>query len=200
MNPMKKILIIEDDQIVANIYRNKLSVEGFNVEVALDGEAGLSALKHFKPDAVLLDLMLPKITGIDLMKQVRAEADFAQTPIIVFSNTYLTNMVQEAWKAGATKCLSKASCTPKHVIEALRTTLGIAGNGATAITPATATATNPGGARLTGRHLHARRRARSSASRRNRRGISSTAPQGVHRRFASHAGRIAFGPASAHQG
>ncbi len=138
---MKKILIIEDDQIVANIYRNKLSVEGFTVEIALDGEAGLTTMRSFRPDALLLDLMLPKVTGVDLMKQVRSEADFATMPIIVFSNTYLTNMVQEAWKAGATKCLSKASCTPKHVIEALRTTLGLANPGATAVTPATVTAT-----------------------------------------------------------
>lgn len=145
MNPesQKKVLIIEDDQIVANIYRNKLSVEGFKVEVALDGESGIATLRTFQPDAILLDLMLPKVTGLELMKQLRAEADFAQTPIIVFSNTYLTNMVQEAWKAGATKCLSKANCTPKHVIEVLRTALGISGSGATTIRPATATASSP---------------------------------------------------------
>ena len=138
---MKKVLIIEDDQIIANIYRNKLSVEGFQVEIALDGEAGMTTMREFHPDAVLLDLMLPKVTGVELMKQMRAETDFAQMPIIVFSNTYLSNMVQEAWKAGATKCLSKASCTPKHVIEALRSTLGMPNPGATAVTPSTATAT-----------------------------------------------------------
>jgi DNA-binding response OmpR family regulator len=137
----KKVLIIEDDQIVANIYRNKLSVEGFKVEIALDGESGMSTMRAFKPDAVLLDLMLPKVTGVELMKQLRAETDFANTPIIVFSNTYLSNMVQDAWKAGATKCLSKSSCTPKHIVEALRSTLGMVNPGATAITPATATAT-----------------------------------------------------------
>src|SRR5579872_2897756 len=120
---MKKILIIEDDQIVANIYRNKFSVEGFQVEIAHDGPAGLETIHHFKPDAVVLDLMLPKMTGVDLMKKIRSEADFQKLPIIVFSNTYLTNMVQEAWKAGATKCLSKANCTPKQVVEVVRTLL-----------------------------------------------------------------------------
>src|SRR6267142_3839401 len=123
----KKILIVEDDQIVANIYRNKFSVEGFQVEVALDGQSGMEVLKTFRPDAVVLDLMLPKMTGVDFMKQVRAHEDFQQLPVIVFSNTYLTNMVQEAWKAGATKCLSKANCTPKQVIEVLKTTLNING-------------------------------------------------------------------------
>src|ERR1043165_808026 len=117
---MKKILIIEDDQIVANIYRNKFSIEGYTVEIAHDGHAGLETIKSFRPDAVILDLMLPKITGVELMKKVRAETDFQKLPIIVFSNTYLTNMVQEAWKAGATKCLSKANCTPKQLIDVVR--------------------------------------------------------------------------------
>ncbi len=127
----KKILIVEDDQIVANIYRNKFSVEGYEVEVALDGQSGMEMLKTFRPDAVVLDLMLPKMTGVDFMKQIRAQSDFQHLPVIVFSNTYLTNMVQEAWKAGATKCLSKANCTPKQVIEVLRTTMNNGENGST---------------------------------------------------------------------
>ena len=126
---MKKILIIEDDQIVANIYRNKFSIEGFLVEIAHDGVAGLETIRHFKPDAVVLDLMLPKMTGVDLMKKVRGDADFQKLPIIVFSNTYLSNLVQEAWKAGATKCLSKANCTPKQLLDVVRGTLPANGNG-----------------------------------------------------------------------
>src|SRR3954465_14264622 len=121
---MKKILIVEDDQIVANIYRNKFSVDGFQVEIALDGQVGLEMIHSFRPDAVVMDLMLPKLTGVELMKKIRAEAEFQTLPVIVFSNTYLTNLVQEAWKAGATKCLSKANCTPKQVLEVLRGTLG----------------------------------------------------------------------------
>jgi DNA-binding response OmpR family regulator len=124
---MKKILIIEDDQIVANIYRNKFSVEGYTVEIAHDGHSGVESIRSFRPDAVILDLMLPKITGVEVMKQVRAEPDFQKLPIIVFSNTYLSNMVQEAWKAGATKCLSKANCSPKQLIEVVRSTLSTPG-------------------------------------------------------------------------
>jgi DNA-binding response OmpR family regulator len=147
---MKKILIIEDDQIVANIYRNKLSVEGFKVEIALDGEVGRELIKSFRPDAIVLDLMLPKVSGLELMKEVRAEPDFAKTPVIVFSNTYLTNMVQEAWKAGATKCLSKANCTPKQVLEVVRGALGKNGDAtatATATAPAIAGGATPAAAR-----------------------------------------------------
>jgi DNA-binding response OmpR family regulator len=121
---MKKILIIEDNQIVANVYRNKLAVEGYQIEVALDGEGGLKMMRMFKPDAVILDLMLPKMSGVDVIKAIRGEADFAKMPIIVFSNTYLTNLIQEAWKAGANKCLSKASCSPKEVLDLIRATVG----------------------------------------------------------------------------
>ena len=109
---MKKILIIEDDQIVAKVYRNKLAAQGYQTEVALDGETGLKTMRSFQPDLIVLDLMLPKMSGVDVIRQVRSESEFSKLPIIVFSNTYLTNMVQLAWKAGANKCLSKASCSP----------------------------------------------------------------------------------------
>src|SRR5437867_2518949 len=120
---MHKVLIIEDDQIVANVYRNKFALEGFQVEIALDGHAGLEMVRSFRPDAIVLDLMLPKLNGVELMKIIRAEADFQHLPVIVFSNTYLTQMVQDAWKAGATKCLSKSNCTPRQVIDVIRSTL-----------------------------------------------------------------------------
>lgn len=127
---MKKIVIIEDDQLVANIYRNKLAVDGFQVEVANNGETGLALVKSYRPDAVILDLILPKLSGLELMKLIRAEADFQSLPLIVFSNTYLSTLVQEAWKAGATKCLSKANCTPKQVMEVVRSVLGLSNEAA----------------------------------------------------------------------
>jgi CheY-like chemotaxis protein len=96
------------------------------VEIARDGAAGLEMVHQFRPDAAILDLMLPKMTGVEIIKRLRADPDFARLPLIVFSNTYLTNMVQEAWKAGATKCLSKACCTPKQVMDVVRSLL--AGN------------------------------------------------------------------------
>ncbi len=121
---MKKILIIEDDQIVANVYRNKLAQEGYQAEVALDGETGLKEMRTFQPDAIVLDLMLPGMSGVEVIRQVRSEADFSKLPIIVFSNTYLTNLIQDAWKAGATKCVSKINCPPKDLLELMRRTIG----------------------------------------------------------------------------
>lgn len=120
---MNRILLIEDDHVAANIYRNKLAVEGYQVEIARDGEVGFEMLRTFRPDAVILDLMLPKVPGLELLKRIRAEAATHQLPVIVFSNTYLASMVQDAWKAGATKCLSKANCTPKQMIDLVRTVL-----------------------------------------------------------------------------
>lgn len=122
---MKKVLIIEDDLIVANVYRNKLMVDGFAVETANSGEMGYDSLKKFKPDVVVLDLVLPNMSGIELIKLIRTEPGFEKLPIVVFSNTYLSNLVQDAWKAGATKCLSKSSCSPKQVVETLRSVLNL---------------------------------------------------------------------------
>jgi len=124
---MKKILIIEDDQIVANVYRNKLAVDGYVTEVASDGESGLKLLRSFKPQLILIDLMLPGISGVDVIKEIRSEEEFIKVPIVVFSNTYLTNLIQEAWRAGANKCLSKSNCTPKDVIEIVRNSIGDSG-------------------------------------------------------------------------
>ena len=123
---MKKILIIEDDEILANIYRNKLAVEQYNVEVSNTGESGLALMRSFKPHIILLDLLLPQMQGVEVIRHVRSEEDFAKLPVIVFSNTYLTNLIQEAWKAGANKCLSKARCSPRDILEIVRQTVGAA--------------------------------------------------------------------------
>jgi len=121
---MKKILIIEDDQIVANVYRNKLAVEGYQTEAAPDGESGLKLMRTFQPEAIVLDLMLPKMSGVEVIKEIRGEAEFSKVPIIVLSNTYSTNLIQDAWKAGATKCVSKINCSPKVLLELMRRTIG----------------------------------------------------------------------------
>ena len=121
---MKKILIIEDEQIVANVYRNKLVVEGYQAEITPDGEGGLKLMRTFQPDAIVLDLMLPKMSGVEVIKQIRSEAEFSKLPIIVLSNTYSTNLMQDAWKAGATKCVSKINCSPKILLELMRNVIG----------------------------------------------------------------------------
>ncbi len=124
---MRKVLIIEDNQIVANVYRNQLAVEGYQAEIALDGETGMDKMQSFQPDVLILDLILPKMTGMEVIRKVRDSKGFAKLPIIVLSNTYLTNLIQEAWKAGANKCLSKSSCSPKEMLKVVRNTIGDSG-------------------------------------------------------------------------
>jgi CheY-like chemotaxis protein len=138
---MKKILIIEDDPIVANVYRNKLAVDGYQAEVAPDGETGLEVMRTFQPNLIILDLMLPNLSGLDVIRKIRSTLEFGKIPIIVFSNTYLTNLIQEAWRAGANKCLSKASCTPKDIMEVVRHTIG--GSGAMLQTSSSSTSPMP---------------------------------------------------------
>ncbi len=137
---MKRVLIVEDDQIVGNIYRHKFQVEGFQVALAGDGETGYKAVADFKPDVVILDLMLPRLNGVEVLRRLRAKPETQSLPVIVLSNAYLSSLVQEAWNAGANQCLIKANCTPKHLIEVLYKTLGVGGAPAPVPVPAPAAA------------------------------------------------------------
>jgi CheY-like chemotaxis protein/HPt (histidine-containing phosphotransfer) domain-containing protein len=116
---MKRILIIEDDPIVGHIYRTRLEKEGFEIEVCADGHAGFYRTLEYKPDAVLLDLMLPKMNGIDILKKLRSEPKFARLPVVVFTNAYVPNMIQEAFAAGASQVFNKATLTPRQILDAL---------------------------------------------------------------------------------
>jgi DNA-binding response OmpR family regulator len=120
---MPKIVVIEDQQVLATVYRNKFLAEGYQVEVAIDGEAGVALIDCAKPDLVILDLMLPKLNGIEVLKKVRANPLFETLPVIIFSNASLPGMVEDAWKAGATMVLSKSSHSPKQIVESVRNAL-----------------------------------------------------------------------------
>jgi len=123
MAATKTVLIIEDDPIIGKIYSNKFRAEGFQTEVAIDGEKALEQLKTTVPDLILLDLQLPKLNGVEVLKFIRAQGTTAKTPVIVFSNSYLSYLVQSAWQAGANKVLTKADCTPRQLIEIIRSML-----------------------------------------------------------------------------
>ncbi|HEY0552300.1 MAG TPA: response regulator [Verrucomicrobiae bacterium] len=120
---MKKILIIEDDPIVAHVYRSRFENEGFKVEVAVDGQAGYYRLYEMKPDALVLDLMLPKLNGIDLLKKIRAVREFEKLPVVVFTNAYVANMIHESISAGASGVYNKSTATPRQIIDVLNTLL-----------------------------------------------------------------------------
>ena len=116
---MKKILIIEDDPIVAHIYRTRLEKEGYSVETCADGQSGFYRVHDFNPDGVLLDLMLPKMNGIEILKKIRAQSKFGSVPILVFTNAYVPNMIQEAFSAGASQVFNKATLTPRQILDTL---------------------------------------------------------------------------------
>ena len=117
---MKKILIVEDDSTVADILANDFRDAGFEVETQTDGLAAVNRISASKLDAVLLDLDLPKVSGVEVLQRVRAQAHVKELPILVLTNAYQHNAIEQAWKAGATLCLVKASTTPNRVIEAFR--------------------------------------------------------------------------------
>ena len=120
---MKKLLIIEDDPIIANIYRSIFEKEDYTVDVAADGQSGFYKIHEQRPDAVLLDLMLPIINGVDILKKIRAQKAFSKLPIVVFTNAYLPDMVQDAMKAGARHVYNKATLAPRDISQAVHDAL-----------------------------------------------------------------------------
>lgn len=121
---MKRVLIIEDNQVLANLYRGSLAGAGFAVEVAPDGEDGIARAKAAVPDVILLDLMLPKKNGLDVLNHLRADERFKGVPVLLLSNAYTPARTKELWDAGATQVLVKANTTPKQILESVRTALG----------------------------------------------------------------------------
>ncbi|MBI2949778.1 MAG: response regulator [Verrucomicrobia bacterium] len=117
---MKKLLFIEDDTIVGKMYQHALQSAGFQVELVGDGKAGLAAREKLEPDLVILDLMLPKVSGVQILTHLRAQAATKSLPVIVLTNAYLSQMVEEAERSGANLCLIKAETPPARLAEAVR--------------------------------------------------------------------------------
>jgi DNA-binding response OmpR family regulator len=111
---MNKIFIIEDDEIVAEIYKDKLQAEGYSVEVAHDGETGYFKLKSFEPDLLLLDMMVPELAGVDILRMLRSREAFKDLPIVAFSGS--EEMLEEAKHLGATRVLSKGEYLPNQIV------------------------------------------------------------------------------------
>lgn len=116
----KKLLIIEDDSIVSNLYRGVFEKEGFQVEVCSSGQDGFFKIHERRPDVVLLDLMLPVMGGAEILRKIRAQKAFETLPVIVFTNAYLPDMIQDALKAGARQVINKATVNPRELVAAVR--------------------------------------------------------------------------------
>ena len=109
---MKRILIVDDDAVVVCIYRDALARRGFTVDVAEDGLAAIQLLRTTKPDLLVLDLMMPKLSGLDLLKYVRSQPQMKELPVIVLSNSFMNALGGEAVALGVQRAVLKVRSTP----------------------------------------------------------------------------------------
>src|SRR5579859_750190 len=121
----RRILFIEDDRFIADMYRMKLESDGWNIEVAMDGEAGLRRALEDPPSLVLLDLLLPRMDGIEVLRQLR-EADQTRTvPVLILSNALgLAGRESEARSLGIVDWAVKANTTPAALSSRVARILG----------------------------------------------------------------------------
>lgn len=118
MEPTKaKILLVEDDTFISGMYQTKLSMLGYSVRVASDGEAGWAELQKEKPDLVLLDIVLPKKDGFEILGEIRANAALKGLPVILLTNLGQKPDVQKGLELGADDYIIKAHFTPTEVVE-----------------------------------------------------------------------------------
>ena len=121
---MKKILIVEDEPVLQKAFGDLLSGEGHRISSALDGENGLKMVKAEKPDLVLLDLILPKMHGLEVLRQLKESPETKDVPVIILTNLEGTDDVEKALELGATTYLIKASYTLKEVLSKIKQVLG----------------------------------------------------------------------------
>jgi len=113
----KKLLIVEDEPSLANMYRLQLELGGFEVFVARDGEIGLKLIREHRPDLVLLDIVMPKMDGLTVLKTLRATKNYKNTLICFLSNLDQPSDVREGLSHGADYYFTKASLSPKQLLE-----------------------------------------------------------------------------------
>jgi DNA-binding response OmpR family regulator len=117
---MKKILLIEDEKILAEMYRDKFTQAGFKVFLALDSKKGLALVKKERPDLVILDILLPKENGITFLAWLRKEPEISSTLVVAFSNYDDPETKKRAIKLGAKDYLIKTNYTPQEIVKKIK--------------------------------------------------------------------------------
>lgn len=117
------IVLVEDELPLQGAMEEILTQEGFTVVTADDGEAGYNAIKEHKPDLVLLDLMLPKMDGFDVLQMIKADSALQPIPVIVLTNLEGMGEIEKAMSLGATTYLVKANYELEDIIEKVRSVL-----------------------------------------------------------------------------
>jgi len=122
-NAKKKILIVEDDTFLAGIYANKFEREGFAVSLAIDGEMGLKLAKKDSPDIILLDILLPKLDGFEVLEKLKADDSVRTIPVVLLTNLGQKEDVDKGLKLGAVDYLIKAHFMPAETVEKVKKVL-----------------------------------------------------------------------------
>src|SRR5262245_35868352 len=116
----KTIFLVEDDSSTVDLYTNRLEQAGFRTAFVSDARQAFEALPNLSADLIILDLMLPKLGGFQLLEAIRADNRHKNTPVLVLSNAYLPEMAQRALRAGGNKALHKSQCSPSRLISVSR--------------------------------------------------------------------------------
>jgi len=120
---MKKILFIEDESTLQKTFGDILKSKGYEIIKALDGESGLRSAKEERPDLILLDLILPKMDGFEVLKGLKTSEETKDIPVIILTNLEETEDIQKALELGATTYLVKSSYTLEEVVKKIEKTL-----------------------------------------------------------------------------
>ena len=117
---MKKILLVEDDPFLLDMYTTKFKDVGFNMVVAQDGELALIKAKEESPDLILLDVVLPKKDGFEVLKILKSESQTAAIPVVLLTNLGLDSDVKRGLELGAQAYIVKAHFTPTEVVAKIK--------------------------------------------------------------------------------
>jgi len=113
----KKILLVEDEELMIDLLQRKLQKEGYEISVARDGEEGLKAMREVKPNLVLLDIIMPKMGGFEVMEEMGKNKELKKIPVIVISNSGQPVELDEAQRLGAKDWLIKTEFDPQEVVD-----------------------------------------------------------------------------------
>ncbi|MEI6378844.1 MAG: response regulator [Candidatus Falkowbacteria bacterium] len=111
-----KVLIIEDEPMIAEMYKLQFSLDGYEVVLAKDGEEGLKAVAKEKPDLILLDIIMPNVDGYEVLRKIRANKETAQLLVCIVSNLEQIKEVKEGLSAGADYYFTKSKYTPGELL------------------------------------------------------------------------------------
>ncbi|GMX58335.1 MAG: response regulator [Candidatus Yanofskyibacterium parasiticum] len=117
---MEKILLIEDEELIIRLLSKKLAAIGYDVSLAMDGREGLEKIKQIVPDLVLLDIVMPRMGGFEVMAEMKKDEKIAGIPVIIISNSGQPLELERAKDLGAVDWLVKTEFDPKEVAEKIQ--------------------------------------------------------------------------------